>query len=177
MTIETSLAFDAATALTVTAPGDLLRIQFATQALRLCTRGDIVWNGELYIGKDFRVTGASMDGARASVEATIVIPDVERLVWALIDNDGIADRAVELRRFYGNSAPALYDVMPVLIGAADSAAVDINTGEVSIVVYHQAGKNSKTPRRFITAEEGFSNITPAGTILSFNGQQFRLDHG
>lgn len=157
----------------VTAPRYFLELVFASQTLRLTTGADVFWKGNLFIGYPFTVGEASYQGTtqRVSVE----FQDAALTVTTFLLADGIADRPVSLWKYYGDTEPGAFDVVPILLGLGDEMEIDPEGGKCSISAVNAGRRTQFSPRTFITRENGFSIVPPRGTLITFRDTQFRLE--
>jgi hypothetical protein len=163
----------AALAERVTTPGYFAEIAFAT-TLRLSTRGLQEWNGNSWIARGFTVSGFSSDIATPAQSGRIAITDSDGAVRTVILREGIAGRTVNLWKFYGD-APDDADPVQIFSGAGDAASFDSASGVTSINLVQRGSRELYAPRRFMTRANGFSVLPVAGRIVSFNGENFKLE--
>ena len=156
-----------------TTPAYLVEILFSTP-LRLSSRGTIVWNGNTWISRDVSIQGLRYDVGTAQQSGNLVMGDLDVSVTVLILREGIAGRPVNIWKFYG-TAPAPADPVQIFAGAGDAASMDERSGGVNIALVQRSARELSAPRRFITRANGFSSLPVPGTIVSFNGEQFKLE--
>ncbi len=168
-----SSSTQAETEKTVTTPAFLVEIAFST-ILRLSTRGDQSWNGYAWTGgRVGKISGLQWDGqGRQSGGIELINSDLA--YSALVLNEGVADRGVKIWKFYGDN-PALDDPVAVFDGVADDATIGPDAVRIGLV-----GERASTlyaPRRFIGPATGFNHLSPAGTRLSWGGENYTLERG
>lgn len=156
----------------VTKPGYLVEIAFSTP-LRLSSRGDINWNGGVFITWGFDVQ-IDVDATRSALAGSVVLNNTENALGTLVLLEGVADRQIKVWQIYGD-APGLYDVVPHFFGSCDEASIDPTNGRVSISVMQSGGVTLYAPRTYITREAGFNFLPAAGTIIPWGGEQYRLE--
>lgn len=175
MTKELTSGVAAAVAATVTEPGYLVRLELAAQTLRLSTRSDVTWNGELYIARGVRVT-LDEDAETGEVNAEVVIADADKAYTAIVLSSGVADRPMSIWQFYGNATTlGRFDPVCRATGVGDEAEILVNEAAVRISMAATGGATMFSPRRYITKQEGFSILPPAGTVVVWAGEQYRLE--
>jgi hypothetical protein len=161
---------------TVTLPGLLVEIEFAspTAPLRVSSRGDVTWDGKIFVEWGFRSDGLETDGAQATVSGQLVFDDPTLALTTLVLQNAIADRPIRVWPFYG-AAPGLFDPLYLFEGVGDDAAIDPTTGRVTISIMQGGGSTLFAPRTYITRENGFNWITPRGTIIPWAGEVYILE--
>lgn len=157
---------------TVTRPGYLVEIAFSTP-FRISTRGDINWNGAVFITWGAEVD-IEVDASRSALAGTLRLHNTENALGTLILLEGIADRPIRIWSFYGET-PGLFDAVPQLFGVGDGASIDPGKGTVTISVMQAGGTTLYSPRSYITREGGFNFVPAAGSLYSWGGEQFRLE--
>lgn len=165
-----SAALAAELALTITRPGYLVEIGFASP-VRLSTMGDITWSGTTWLAADVKVSGISQDGKGAN-KAALALGNTDSTFGALVLNEGIADRPIRIWAIYAG-ATATPDAVQVFDGVGDGA--DISPDKVAVTLVEQSNMTLSAPRRFISKATGFSSLQPAGTKIAFNGELFILE--
>jgi hypothetical protein len=157
----------------VTAPGYFVEILFAGP-LRVSSRGTLVWSGNTWTAWDVRVSGLAFDGAASAQNGTLILGNTDLSIGALILNEGIADRTINVWSFLGD-APATADPVQIFAGVGDTVAIDPDRGTVTITLQQSAAGVLYCPRRYITRENGFSVLPPVGTLIPFNGETFQIE--
>jgi hypothetical protein len=168
-----STGFTTEAAKTITSPGLLVEIDFPSP-FRVSSRGDVTWDGKVFIEYGLRTEGLVSDGAQATLAGTLVFDDPTLALATLVLQQGVADRAVRVWPFYGET-PGLFDPLYLFEGVGDDAEIDPTTGRVSITIMQGGGSTLFAPRSYITRESGFNWIAPRGTLVSWNGEVFQLE--
>jgi hypothetical protein len=171
-TLSTSTA--AETVKRITTPGYLIEILFAVP-VRFSTRGTQVWRGNTWTQRDVKIQGLGIDASQSNQSGRLIFDDTDNAITALIDNEGIADRAINAWQFWG---AALADADPVQIFGGVGDATDWPDEKSVVVSVEQGGASSLySPRAYITAELGFSALPAPGQIINWNGENFELVAG
>lgn len=171
-----SAATNTAVAGPVTAPGYFVEILFSSP-LRISSRGTLAWSGNTWNAWDIRITGLAFDGTTSAQNGTLVLGNTDLSVGALILNQGIADRTINIWAFLGD-APATADPVQVFAGVGDVVSpINPDAGTVTVTLQQYAAGVLFCPRRYITNENGFSVLPPAGTLVPFNGETFQIQSG
>jgi hypothetical protein len=170
---DLSSGFTTEAAKAKTAPGYLLEIGF-TSPLRLSSRADVTWNGNIWITWGFSVEGMQTDGTSSDVQGSITLSNTDNSIGTLLLQQGIADRSIKLWKFYG-TAPGRFDPLPIISAAGNGATFMKNLTQVRITLMASGGRSLYSPRLYCTRENGFSILPPRGTIIAWNGEQFTLE--
>lgn len=157
----------------VTLPGYLVEIMFSTP-FRVSSRGDINWDGKVFIAWGFDVQGLDTDAARSALQGTLDFLNTDNALGTLVLNEGVADRAIRVWQIYGE-APGTFDPVPMFAGAGDDASLDPKAGRCQITLMQAGGVTLFAPRSYITREAGFNFLPASGTIINWGGEQYRLD--
>lgn len=161
---------------TYTDPGYLVEIAFST-VVRLSSRGDVSWNGSSWLGsesgRDVGVDGLGSDGQGAQT-GSLTLGNADNVVGALVLNEGVAGRAVKVWKFY-EGATAAADPAQIFSGCGDEAEIGLT--EVRISLVSESLQSLDSPRTRITKANGFNHLPPAGTIINWGGQAYRLEPG
>lgn len=155
---------------TVTLPGYLVALEFDSETVRLSSRGTLAWGGYTWIAFDLDVSGLSSDGA-GDVSGELRLGNTDNTLSALVLGDGIAGRPVSIWMFYGD-APAADEATQVFAGMGDDAG--LNLDRVAIKLISDSIARVLLPRGRITPAMGFNHLTPAGTVLTWNGEKITL---
>lgn len=158
----------------VTSPGYLIEIQFSTP-LRLSTRGTMVWSGNTWTTWGAIVRGIATDSQGDESSASIMLWNGDYTLSALVLGEGIANRVVNIWKFYGDSALTVTDPVHVFSGVADDASVNPTNGEVTINLVRVNAAAQFAPRFYITPDNGFSFLPAPGTVIDWDGERFILD--
>lgn len=149
--------------LTITRPGYLIEIEFASP-LRLSTIGDVTYGGNNYAAADMQVRDIKADGSLNQGSA-LVFANTWQDMSAMILNEGIADRPVRVLAVY---AGAPDDAVEVFAGVCDDAAWDTK-GRITIRLTDAALNKAFWPRQRINKAAGFNTLMPAGTRVTVGG--------
>lgn len=155
--------------LTVTQPGYLVSFAFSTPVY-WSSLGDVTWNGQLYTGADLRVEGLSR-GETSAQRASLSIGNLDLAVGAIVLNEGVADKAVNIYTVY-SGATATDDVVQEFSGVGAAAEVD---KRVIITMNGQGSQRAFAPRRRISPDTGFNYVLPAGSIITVSGEFYKLE--
>jgi len=159
----------------VTTPAYFIEILFASP-LHLCTRGPLAWNGTLWQDGDVQVDGLEHDGSKSSQTGALVIGNADLAIGALVLQEGVAERPINVWKFYGD-APEPEDAVQIFAGVGDDSAIDTEARTVTINLVLAGGRTLYAPRTYITRERGFSQLPAPGTLVPWNGENFRLEAG
>ena len=173
MTRTISGPLTTAIGLDVVSPGYLIEILFGTP-LRLSTRGTLSWNSLTWTTWDARVQGLGIEAGRSSGTGSLVLGNADYSISALVLGEGVANRAVHVWKFYGES-PALADPVHVFSGIADDAQIDPTRGIVTIDLVQANARALFAPRFYVTPEMGFSHLPPVGTVINWNDERYVLE--
>ena len=155
--------------LTVTRPGYLVEIVFATSTLRLSTLGDLSYGGFTWVAGDIKVSGMAR-AERGGQAGSLSIGNADLAIGALVLADGVADRSI---RIWSVWAGAPSDAVLEFDGIGDSA--DISGLRVNIRLVSDHRRYAYSPRRFISPATGFNVLLPAGSKISLGGQTIVLE--
>lgn len=156
----------------VTLPGYFIEILFSTP-LRLSSRATLTWSGNTWITWDARIEGLSADAGSSTQDGKIVLGDTDNSITALVLSEGVAGRAINIWKFYGD-APGPTDPVAIFAGVGDKTSIEPDDGRLSITLAQQGGNTLFSPRRYITKAEGFSIVPAEGALLTWNGETIRL---
>jgi hypothetical protein len=157
----------------VTTPAYFVEILFTTP-LHLSSRGTVDWNGSVWISRDVSISGLRYDVGSPQQTGNLVMGDLDGSVTALVLQQGIAGRTINIWKFYG-TAPAPTDPVQIFSGAGDGVSMDERSGGVNISLVQRSARELYAPRRFMTRANGFSILPVIGRIVSFNGENFKLE--
>ena len=156
----------------ITQPGYLVQIGFSV-ALRLSSRGDVVWQGNTWLDWDIEVGGIDVDGTSSEQSGSLTLGNTDNVIGALLLVEGIAEKEVNIWKLYGD-APAASDPVLMFSGVGDGYSLLPDAGKATITLEQQAAQTLYTPRRYITRSAGFSALPPVGTAIMWNGERFFL---
>lgn len=156
----------------VTLPAYFVEIVFATP-VRLSSRGTIAWGGNSWTSWDIRIGGLGQDGGNSTQSGTLMLGNTDLTLSALVLVEGVADRAINIWKFYGD-APGASDPVQIFAGVGDDASIDADSGVVVINVRQQSGRTAYAPRLYCTKEQGFSYLPAEGAVVTWGGETIRL---
>ena len=173
MTRSISGALTTAIGLDVVSPGYVVEIAFATP-LRLSSRGTLVWSGNTWTTWDMRVQGLATEAQGSASGGSLVLGNADYTISALVLGEGVANRAVSVWKFYGDTTPAAGDPVKIFAGVADDAAIDPNNGTVTLKLVQTNAQALFAPRFYITPEMGFSFLPAPGSVIDWDGERYVL---
>jgi hypothetical protein len=118
--------------------------------------------------------GIGNDIGKSSQSGQIKVGDADLAVSALVLAQGIAGREINIWKFYG-VAPALADPVQIFAGVGDSAGLDSSAATVTVSLIQRGARELYAPRRFMTRANGFSVLPVPGSIVPWNGVNFKLE--
>lgn len=148
-------------------PGFLVQMNLSS-ILRFSTRGDISWNGSIFIRTVLDVTGLEDDSAAGQ----LTFDDPTLAVQSLVRTESLVGKRVQIARFY-EGALATADPIWFFDGAVDSAYED-RRPRVIVTVSRIAANRSMTPPRRVSRATGFTVMQPEGRRITFRGSSFLL---
>lgn len=156
---------------TYTDPGFLIAIQIsASVTLRYSTRGQIDWNGSIYIpvGADPPSYQTNTSGVQ---QGSLKFQNLTQSLITAILQYGIADKPVSIWAF---DAGALDAADPVLdfYGVGDSVQWDEK--KMTIKIVSQSSRVQFSPRLLISKENGFSQLPAPGMTFVWNNELYEL---
>lgn len=160
-------ALAAEVGLTVTRPGYLVRMEFATE-LRFSTLGAVRWGGQSWETYDVKVQGLTRE-SNATRTASLSLGNLTNEFGAIVLSNPVADVLIEIYAVY---AGAPNDAVLEFSGVGDSCEVG---DRVVINLVGQSTQRNFSPRRRISAATGFNTLLPAGTVLSLGGSTYLLE--
>ncbi len=164
---DLSAAFLAEAGATVKRPLWLVQIDF-DPVVRLCSWGDITYDGQVWAGADLRVDG--IDSGASGEQAGALTLGNASLEWsALILGEGIADRPVRIWQSYLDAATAGV-VLPVFSGAGDDA--EIGRDKVRLTLSSGSSRWLRSPREY---GGDFTIVQPVGFRIPFNNEVLVLE--
>lgn len=158
----------------VVTPGYLVEIGFATP-LRLSSRATLSWSGNTWTTWDVRVRGIAVEAQGSTSGGSLVLWNGDYTISALVLGEGVANRAVKIWVFYGDTALAASDPVQVFVGVADDASIDPTSGAVTLSLVQTNAAALFAPRFYVTPENGFSYLPAPGTVIDWDGERFVLD--
>lgn len=164
-----STALAAAHAAPVQRPGVLVSVAFASGVRYWSSRDTVTIGATQWVAQDLRVEGLQV--LPFSVSGSIVIGNRDGQAGSLVLADGVQDRAVSIFAFDG-AANGVGD--PLWLADAVGSSAQVSEREVRITLRHRT-EFLTSPRTYVTAQAGFTHLTPAGTVLRINGIDYRLE--
>lgn len=149
-------------------PALLVEMAFST-VQRWSSGGTISWGGNTWTAADVRVENLTVDALRVS--GTLVLGNLDDAIGALILAQGVQDKAITI---YGYDAAATASGDVVWLASAVGASAQITPRAASITLRHKSEFTS-SPRTYVNAAAGFTQMLPAGTVLRINGIDLRLE--
>lgn len=156
----------------ITAPGFLIEILWPTP-FRASSRGDINWNGSVFIRFGFDVRGLGGDGS--AMNGSIAFDDIDLTMATLIFTNGIADVPINVWKIYGETQ-GRFDPVPLFTGVGDDASSDATLKRTTISLVEARTATLFAPREYMSRETGFNVLPPRGTVIHWNGEQFVLEN-
>lgn len=150
-------------------PGLLVEVGFDT-VQRWSSRGTVTWNGQIWTGRDMRVDGLVVQPLRVS--GTLVLGNADDVAGTLVLSQGVQDRPIVVYGFDAAALSATDDA--VWLCTAVGASAQVGTDDVRISLRHRS-EFTQSPRTYVTAAAGFTQLLPADTVLRINGIDMRLE--
>lgn len=157
----------------ITEPGYLLEILWSTP-VRLCTRGTLAVMGSTWTGWGFVVSGIGVDATSAKQGGSLTLSNRGYDISTLIFEEGIADIPVRIWTFYTDE-PADADPVMLFDGVGAQADIDSQNNSVKVTLRQARDAVEYCPAHYITVEQGFSMLPPAGTIINVGLTSFVLE--
>jgi len=156
-----------ALAQSLTLPGYLFYIGWATP-IRLCSRSDLNWNGNVYISYSAEMTGIEWRGS-AEQTGTLRLSNFGNAYSEKALNEGVADVSIKIW-IYDGAATATADPVPVFDGVGDSC--EITPDAITIKCISKRTRSLFAPRSYINQDSGFSIVPPEGKVIQWGGQKY-----
>ena len=165
-----SSALQTALAKTITQPGFLVTIAFASGTLNFSSRGTVTINSVTYTGSDLDVSGLGAD-AKGEQQGAVKIGNTDGAIGAIILGEATADWTVTVQ-VYDAAATATGDPVQIFTGTGNGATCDERWASISVT----SGKTitQLLPSEYITAEQGFSYLPPAGMRIVAGNEIYTL---
>jgi hypothetical protein len=151
-------------------PMHLVEIGFSTP-VRLCSWGDVTWNGALWVGADVVVAAMKSDGTGAG-SAELRLSNHDNLLGAYLLTERIADRPIKIYAAWVDASGGPH-VTEAVFGAGGGAKVGETAAAITVVPAGSALLHA--PREMISAAYGFSRLRPDGTRFRWNGADYTLE--
>lgn len=154
-----------------TEPFHLVELQTPTATYRWSSRATAVWRGQEWTGGVVRVDGlAALAGGSAEARISLSNSDNAASALALVDN--INDSPCRIYQLYGAAPHADADAALVFAGVVDGVP-RIGTARVTIDLLTAGRAMEMSPRLYF--ELFCSSLPPAGTVISWAGEHYRLE--
>lgn len=154
----------------ITRPRYLIELVMENVTYRWSSGSEATWNGQLWTQN-----GAQVDDLRAvaggAQEGRISLPNHDNAASALVLSDGINGRACRIWQIYGDGPFATDDAVLLFEGVCDGAELAIE--RVSIDLTSAGRVNELSPRLYW--DMACTHIPPAGTVISWGGEHYRLE--
>ncbi len=147
----------------ITTPAYFVQLDFST-VLRLSSRGDQTWGGYTWTGGRLGKVQINNNGGQVELINTDLVAS------ALTLNEGVADRAVSIWSFDGDTPAS-----PTLIFSGVGDKLEIGADRVRVTLTTENRRTLYSPRRFINAVSGFNHLLPAGKSVTWAGQTYLLE--
>lgn len=158
----------------VTLPRFLVKIAFSTPVYLTTNGAEITWDGKIWVPYNVQLPTATID-ANTDFKGDLTFGNADNAMSAQILGEGVADRQISIWMFYG-TGPALASDDPVMlfygVGSKASCGTD---GRIIVSLAQQSGVLEMTPRQVIGPRIGANWVPPAGTIIDWDGQAYRLE--
>lgn len=129
----------------------------------------LTWGGHTWAPQAMRIEGLQV--AALFVRGQLIVDNRDGVAGALVLADGVQDRSFRLWA-YDAGATSAGDV--VWLCDAVGGAASVSERDVSITL-RDAAEATVSPRTFVTAANGFTQLVPAGAVLRLNGIDYRLE--
>lgn len=163
-----SSPLSAAVAAPVQRPALLVSMAFATTQ-RWSSGATLSWSSQTWTAADVRVEGLVVDALRVS--GTLIIGNLDDAIGALILSEGVQDKVITI---YGYDAAATASGDVVWLASAVGASAQVSHREARITLRHKS-EFVASPRTYVNATAGFTQLLPAGTVLRINGIDMKLE--
>ena len=149
-------------------PAVLVQMDFSTPS-RWSSGATTSWNSQTWTAADVRVEGLSVDAL--GVSGTLIVGNLDDAIGTLVLSQGVQDIPITIYGFDG-AATGAADV--VWLASAVGASAQLSAREARITLRHKA-EFTASPRTYVNAAAGFTNVLPAGTVLRINGIDYKLE--
>lgn len=160
-----------AAARVVTDPGYLLQFNLDDGIQRMSNLGDIDWNGAIWPGVDFMISGLTWQPDQ-DITATLTIQNLDSVASNEFLNEQLSDVLVDIYEFdAGQVGPD--DVPKIAQLAIDKCRAGLKN--VTIALLGQSSLTLWCPRQTIDAANGFKFAMPAGTQIPWGQEIFVIE--
>jgi hypothetical protein len=150
------------------APLYFVEILWPTFSSRLCTFGDLSWNGGDWHGAGVEVGDFDDQGT----PSRLTLADPDYIYRTLVFAEGIRDRRVMIWKAYADALDA-DDPIGIFDGVADSARYA--RGRLEVRLGRNGSAYDQTPRERIAPAFGFNWLAPPGTKVPWYGSTLVLN--
>lgn len=150
------------------APGYLVQLNLSS-IVRFSTRGDVTWNGQIFIRTVLEVSGLEDDSAAGQ----LAFDDPTLAVASLVRAENLVGKRVQVARFY-EGALATSDPIWFFDGYIESAREE-RRPRVTMSISRVASQRSLCPARRVSRVTGFNVMQPEGRQITFRTSAFRLE--
>jgi len=162
-----SAPFLAAIGANVTQPLLLVEVLFSAP-LRVSSAGTLSWDSRTWLGASLRVDGIGADGGGGG-GCQIIIGNADNEIGALMQNEGIADRAIGVWEAWLDPDGVTVHVKQAYAGAGGAGRIGQDVATIAVVAADTAHLHA--PREMISAAYGFTHLRPPGAEISWNGSK------
>lgn len=169
-----STALSAALGAPVQRPGLLVEMHF-TVVQRWSSHGTVTWGGHTWAARGLRAQNLLVQPLRVSGD--LVLDNADDEIGTLALSQGVQDRRVVIYGYDAGAAVAgaLADVADaVWLATAVGSACSVSARQVQIALRHRA-EFVQSPRTYVGAAAGITQLLPADTVLRINGIDMRLE--
>lgn len=162
---------DAEIARPITRPLNLIEILLPSVTLRWSTGRTVEWDGDTWTD-----AGVTLEALRAlaggAMEGMISVRNTELAASGLVLVDGVNDRPCRIWELSGPGPFDPADAVMTFEGVCDGTP-DISIERVRIAITSASRVREMSPRIYF--EQFCNHIPPAGTVISWGGEHYRLE--
>ena len=136
--------------------------------IRLCSRSDLDWKGNVYISYSATASGIEWRGSAES-SGTLRLSNFGTNYSSTALDEGVADVPIKMW-IYDGAATATDDPVLVFDGVGDSC--EITSDAVTIRCTSKRARSLFAPRSYINQDSGFSIVPPEGKKITWGGQKY-----
>lgn len=153
-----------------TQPFYIVELLFSTP-LRLSSGPTCSWNSQTWTANGVGVRDIlQLDGG--GQKAVIRLPNTDNSASALVMSDGIVDVGCNIWQLYGAGPYAVGDAVQIFSGVIDSVD-EMTLSSVLMQAVSDSARREKSPRIYF--DHICRYLPPAGRVLAWNGQYFKLE--
>lgn len=149
-------------------PAWLAYIGWSTPA-RLSSFSTVSYGGNSFVAADVDVSKVRVEGLR--VAGALRLGNADDMFASLALNEGVAGKTVRIYGYDAQAAAADEDFVLLVDCVGGRATID--ESQVSIELRPQTAY-AYSPRSYVSAP-AFTNVVPAGTSLTINGQTYKIE--